>query len=125
MTQGADQAVVIALVQADRGLIEHIHHAGQARADLRGQPDALRLAARQRLGRAFERQVVKADIDQKAQPVADLADDPLADHRFGARQFERFEPVAGLPERPSRYRPDRFILAAHAHPDIASLGTQA
>jgi hypothetical protein len=30
MAQRADQAVVVALVQADAGLVQHIHHAGQA-----------------------------------------------------------------------------------------------
>jgi hypothetical protein len=39
--QGVDQAVVVALVQADAGLVQHIHHAGQARANLAGQADAL------------------------------------------------------------------------------------
>jgi hypothetical protein len=53
-------------VQADGRLVEHVHDAGQAGADLRGQPDALRLAAGQRVGRAFEAQVVEADVDQEA-----------------------------------------------------------
>ena len=35
------------------------------RADLRGEPDALRLAARQRAGRAVEAQVAEADVDQE------------------------------------------------------------
>jgi hypothetical protein len=39
---------VVALVQADRRLVEHVEHADQAGADLGGQPDALRLAAGQR-----------------------------------------------------------------------------
>ena len=47
-----EQARVVALVQADRGLVEHVEHAGEAGADLRGEPDALALAARQRAGRA-------------------------------------------------------------------------
>ena len=64
----AEQPVVVALVQADRRLVEHVHHAGQARADLRREADALRLAARQRLGRAVERQVVEADVVQELQP---------------------------------------------------------
>jgi hypothetical protein len=46
----AEQARVVALVQADRGLVEHVHHADQAGADLAGQADALRLAAGQRIG---------------------------------------------------------------------------
>jgi hypothetical protein len=44
------QPVIVALVQADGRLVQHIEHAGQARADLRGQPDALAFAARQRAG---------------------------------------------------------------------------
>ena len=44
--QRLDEAVVVALVQADGRLVEHVEHADEARADLRGQADALRLAAR-------------------------------------------------------------------------------
>ncbi len=40
--QRGEQAVVVALVQADGRLVEHVEHAGQAGADLRGEPDALR-----------------------------------------------------------------------------------
>ena len=42
------QAVVIALVQADGWLVEHIENAGEARADLAGQADALTFATRER-----------------------------------------------------------------------------
>ena len=38
------QLPVVALMQADRRLIQHVEHAGQIRADLRRQPDALALA---------------------------------------------------------------------------------
>ena len=47
-----DQPTVVALVQADRRLVEHVQRAHQARADLRGEPDALRLATRERAGGA-------------------------------------------------------------------------
>ena len=43
--QRVDEAPVVALVQADAGLVEDVEHADQRRADLRGQADALRLAA--------------------------------------------------------------------------------
>ena len=56
------QRAVVALVQADRRLVEHVEHAGQVRADLRRQPDALPFAARQRRGAAAERQVADADV---------------------------------------------------------------
>ena len=44
--QGVEQPLIVALMQADRRLIQHIEHAGQARTDLRGEPDALAFAAR-------------------------------------------------------------------------------
>ena len=53
---------VVALVEADRRLVEDVEHADQARADLRGEPDALPLAARQRGRRAVEGQVLEPDL---------------------------------------------------------------
>ena len=70
--QGHEQAAVVALMQADRRLVEHIEHAGQAGADLRGEPDALALAARQGAGSARQGQVFEPDILQKAEPLVDL-----------------------------------------------------
>ena len=45
--QRLEQPGVVALVQADRRLVEHVENAGQARTDLRGKPDALAFAPRQ------------------------------------------------------------------------------
>ena len=44
--QRAHEAQVIALVQADRRLVEHVHDARQLAAELRREPDPLGLAAR-------------------------------------------------------------------------------
>ena len=74
-----EQAVVVALMQADRGLVEHVEHAGEARADLRGEPDALALAARERAGIARERQVAEADVPEEAQALVDLLEDARRD----------------------------------------------
>ena len=70
---------IVALVQADRRLVEHIEHAGEARADLRSEPYALALAARQRAGRARQRQIIEPDVAQKGEPVDDLLQDSLSD----------------------------------------------
>ena len=43
--QRIEQALVVALVQPDRRLIEDVHDADEPRADLAREPDALRLAA--------------------------------------------------------------------------------
>src|SRR3546814_17670472 len=77
--QGLQQALVVALVQADGGLVQHVEHAGQSRADLRGEADALALAARQAAGAAAEGQVVEADVDQEAQALVDLLQDARGD----------------------------------------------
>jgi len=74
-----EQARVVALMQADRRLVQHVEHAGQARADLRGKPDALALAAGQRAGRARQREIIKPDIDEELQPLADFLEHAHAD----------------------------------------------
>ena len=82
--QGVDQALVVALVQADAGLVEHVHHAGEARADLRGQADALGFAAAQSFGAAVQAQVVQADIVEELQAQTDLAHHLGCDLALGA-----------------------------------------
>ena len=77
--QGFEQARVVALVQADRGLVEHVEHAGEAGADLRGEANALALAAGQRAGGARQRQIIEADVDQEFQPLADFLEHADAD----------------------------------------------
>ncbi len=53
-TQGFQQAMVVALVQADAGFIQDVEHADKSRADLRGEADALRFTAAECVARAFE-----------------------------------------------------------------------
>ena len=43
--QGHEKAFVVALMQADRRLVEHVQHARQPGADLAREPDALAFAA--------------------------------------------------------------------------------
>ena len=85
------QPVVVALVQADARLVQNIEHADERRADLRGEPDALRLAAAQRAALAIQREITKADVFQKAQPRADFLDDFGGDFLLKFRQLERGE----------------------------------
>ncbi|OPZ82264.1 MAG: hypothetical protein BWY77_00252 [bacterium ADurb.Bin431] len=77
--QGVDEALVVALMQADRGLIEDIEHPHQLRADLGGQADALGLSSRQAPRSAVEGEIVKPDIVEKGEPLADLLEDLLGD----------------------------------------------
>src|SRR5262249_35605912 len=66
--EGFEEPRIVALVQADRRLIEHVEYAGQAGADLRGQSDALALAARQRAGGPCARQLFEPDIAHPLPP---------------------------------------------------------
>ena len=93
----ADQPVVVALVEADRRLVEDVEHADELRADLGREAEPLRLAARERLRRPVELQVADADVVEERQPLADLLHDPVTDQLLGRRQLE-------LVEEPQRRR---------------------
>ena len=84
-----DEPAVVALVQADRRLVEHVQRADEARADLAGQPDALRLTAGERARRAGQRQVVEPDVEQEPEPGVDLLGHPLGDHPLALGQLQR------------------------------------
>ena len=96
-----EQARIVALVQADRGLVEHIEHAGQAAADLRGEANALALAAGQCARRAHQRQIIEPDVDQEFQPLADFLEHAHADFVLlgGEVLRQRGEPFAGAFDR--------------------------
>ena len=89
VAEGLDEAVVVALVQADAWLVEDIQHPRKTRADLGGQPDALGFAAGKRAALAVELQVVQADFVQKPQSLLNLPQHILHDIRFGFREGKR------------------------------------
>ena len=115
-----DQARVVALMQADRGLVEDVKDSDQRRPDLGGQPDPLCLAARQRCRRALERQVADAHVVEEAQPLVDLAQDHARDLALGVRQLELLDPVDRAPRRHAR----ELVDAEPADLDRERLGPQ-
>ena len=70
--QRGEQPHIVALVQADGGLVQDVDDSSQLRPHLRGQPDALGLAAGERRTGTIERQIPEADVEQEAQAVPDL-----------------------------------------------------
>src|SRR6185295_1181214 len=97
--------------------------AGEARADLAGQTDALALAAAERARAAAEVQVLQADVDEEAQAVVNLLQDPPGDLHLlvGQAPVERGEPVARRADRQGRDLGD--VLAVDLHRQ--RLGLQA
>ena len=70
LLQRRDEPLVVAVVEPDRRLVEDVENADELRADLRGEPYPLRFAARERSGRAIEREVREPDVREKTEPRA-------------------------------------------------------
>ena len=111
--QRRDQAVVVALVEPDRRLVEDVEDADELGADLRREPQPLRLAARQRLRGAVELEVADADVGEEGEPLADLLHDPVADQLLGRRQAELVEEA----ERPGDRQAGELVDRAAADRD--------
>ena len=86
--EGLDEALVVALMQADGGLVEDVEHAAEARADLRGETDALAFAAGERGGVAVEREIAEADGAEEFEALDDLAADAFGDEGFARGEVE-------------------------------------
>ncbi len=126
VAQGAqhlDQAGIVARVQTDGRLIQHVEHAGQPRAEQGRQPQPLRLARRERGGGALEGQVAQANLDQPPDALLQIGHDRLGDQPVlgGQGALQPGDPPGQLAQREPR---DLYnVLAGDAH--HAGLGAQA
>ena len=128
--QRIEQALIVALVQADRGLIENVHDADQPRADLAREPDALRLAARQGIGAAIEREIAEPDVAEESQPIGDFLDDLDRDLAAPAGQLQAGEELRRAIHADSEDTSGAFLpsmktfLAARFEPGSPALGAR-
>ena len=104
--QRVQQPLVIPLVQADGRLIQDVQHADQAGPDLRGQADALAFPAGERGRGPIQRQVVQANVDEEAQPLADLLQDAMRDELFALGELQPTEELGSVTDREARDRCD-------------------
>ena len=74
LAQDRDEPFVVARVEANRRLVEHVERVDERGAERRREVDALRLAARERGRETIQRQVVEADVAEEPQPLADLTE---------------------------------------------------
>src|SRR5215468_2083830 len=91
---------VIFVMKSDRRLIEDVQDTPQFRPDLRCEPDALALSTGERVGRSVQAQVVQADSIQEFEPVANLPDDPTRNHLFTSAELEFAKELQGAGDRP-------------------------
>ena len=96
LLERVDESLVVALVQADGGFVEDVEHIDELRADLRGEANALALAAAERGRLAVERQIVESHAEQELHARAQFLNNlgrnlPL--HRFEVLA-KLVEPVA-------------------------------
>jgi hypothetical protein len=86
--QRLNQTVVVALMEADGGLVENIENAAQLRSNLGGQPNALPFAARKRCGIAIEREVIQSDGAQEFEPLGNLAANAFGNQRLALSELQ-------------------------------------
>ena len=89
MLQRREKLCVVALVQADRRLVEDVGDADEAAPDLGRQADALALAAGKGPRRAGQTQVVEADVHEKAEARVHLPEDGRRDGLLICRELQR------------------------------------
>ena len=99
VSQRGQEALVIPLVQSDRGLVEYVHNPDQARADLGGESDTLCFAAREGIGAAIKGQVVKPDIYQEAVSGAQFFQNLVSDFTAASIELHLVEVVLCFPHR--------------------------
>ena len=96
---GFQQHIVVPLVQADGWLIQDIQHPHEGGADLRGQTDALALAAGQGSRPPGQGEVLQAHRLEEAQPAFDLLQNALRNAHLDLGQLQMVHKVQGLGHR--------------------------
>ena len=87
-------------MQTDRGLVEHVEGAREAAPELGAQPEALHLAARERLRAAIEREVTESDArsTNASRRTEELCERRARDQGVVAVETRRFVPDASAAE---------------------------
>ena len=107
--QGFDQPAVVALMQADGWLVEHVEDTDQSGADLGGEPNALRLTARQRRRRARQGEVLQPDVEQEAESRLDFLEHLTRDRLFARPQRQRVQKLRRVGDRQFRHLGDGLL----------------
>ena len=79
LSEGFEETIVVALVQPNRGFVQHVHHTGQSTANLRRKPDALTFSARKRVCFPVQGEVVQSHAVEESKAAFDFLDDLRTD----------------------------------------------
>ena len=81
------KAIVVARVETDGGFVENVEDSAKARADLRGQANALGFAAGERGGGAVEAEIAEADGEEKVEALGDFFERAGGDVALALREL--------------------------------------
>ena len=108
--QGTQQYLVVTRMQANGRLVQHVAHALQIAAQLRGQANALRLTTAECGCATVQRQVAQAHLLQEFQAALDLGDQIACDIVFALAQtahgLQGFNPLTNVCHAQTRQRCD-------------------
>ena len=113
LAEDGDEPQVVARMQADGRLVEHVQSADERRAERRREIDPLRFAARQRGRQAIQRQVIESDVAEERQTPSNFLEHLLGDDLFLLRQRQAAEKGLRLADGQRRHAIDRS--ARHLH----------
>ncbi|MNI08978.1 hypothetical protein D3C73_620310 [compost metagenome] len=94
--QRLEQRFAVCRVQAGRGLIQHVDHTKQLRAQLRGQAQALQFTGRQGGRAALQCQVAEPQVGQDTDPFQQVLGDALRGQALFHRQVGCVAHVRGI-----------------------------
>ena len=82
--KGVDEALVVALMEADGGLVEDVEDAAEFGADLGGEANALAFAAGESCGGTVQGEVAEAYCVEEFEALDDLALEAVGDDAVSA-----------------------------------------
>ena len=120
-----NELVIVSLVKSDGRLVQHVHGADEARAELGRKADALRLSARERVGAAVEAEIIEPDVEHELQAVADFFQDSGRDLALLRREFYLAHEVERIANGHRRKVHDVHSVLFAAEEHVESLLAQA
>ena len=86
--KGAEEGGVVAGMKADGGFVEDVEDALEIGAELRGEADALGLAAGESGGGAVELEVAESNLIEEVEALHNLGENVTADLEIASGKFE-------------------------------------